>query len=186
MSGLVCLYFNGQNKVIKSFWEKIFPIFLDYWQAWLLLSQVDASSLIATSASLRDLNYFRNPGIWEKMGDNKKFKKEREKRKGKNKKLQKEEMAWLTQNTRFDKSNINAWHKVSTLCFTANWLHPAIFWGRSWLRHLCKLLGEELNMLAFLGWKCWFGGTSPEFEMAFIWSAFFSYVVTHQIEIPQS
>ena len=133
MSGLVCLYFNEQNKVIKSFWEKIFPIFLDYWQAWLLLSQVDASSLIATSASLRDLNYFRNPGIWEKMGDNKKFKKEREKRKGKNKKLQKEEMAWLTQNTRFDKSNINAWHKVSTLCFTVDWLHPAIFWGGSWL-----------------------------------------------------
>ena len=51
----------------------------------------------------------------EKMGDNKKFKKEREKRKGKNKKLQKEELAWLTQNTRFDKSNINAWHKVRTL-----------------------------------------------------------------------
>ena len=48
----------------------------------------------------------------EKMGDDKKFKKEREKRKGKNKKLQKEEMAWLTENTRFDKSNINAWHKV--------------------------------------------------------------------------
>ena len=40
----------------------------------------------------------------EKMG------KERKKRGGK--KLQKEEMAWLTQNTRFDKSNINAWHKV--------------------------------------------------------------------------
>ena len=51
----------------------------------------------------------------EKMGDNKKFKKEREKRRGKNKKLEKEEMAWLTQNTRFDKSNINAWHKVRKL-----------------------------------------------------------------------
>ena len=48
----------------------------------------------------------------EKMGDNKKFKKERERRKGKNKKLPKEEMAWLSENTRFDKSNINAWHKV--------------------------------------------------------------------------
>ena len=47
------------------------------------------------------------------MGDNKKFKKEREKRKGKDKKLQKQDMAWLTQNTRFDKSNINAWHKGS-------------------------------------------------------------------------
>ena len=43
----------------------------------------------------------------EKMG------KERKKRGGK--KLQKEEMAWLTQNTRFDKSNINAWHKVRIL-----------------------------------------------------------------------
>ena len=49
------------------------------------------------------------------MGEDKKFKKEREKRKGKNKKLQKEEMAWLTENTRFDKSNINAWHKVRRL-----------------------------------------------------------------------
>ena len=48
----------------------------------------------------------------ENMGDNKKFEKERERRKGKNKKLPKEEMAWLSENTRFDKSNINAWHKV--------------------------------------------------------------------------
>ena len=52
------------------------------------------------------------------MGDNKRFRREREKRKGKNMKLSKEEMAWLTQNTRFDKSNINAWHKVRPLSFT--------------------------------------------------------------------
>ena len=69
------------------------------------------------------------------MGDNKKFKKEREKRKGKNKKLQKDEMAWLTQNTRFDKSNINAWHKVKILCFTVSCINCG-FGGTSTLQNL--------------------------------------------------